>query len=214
MSEKPETRDRLEQDVQPTTEGSTPVAEKHEADRAKPTDPHRDLLTGHPGAHPLGTGIGAAVGGAAAGVGLGAAGVAIASGAAAGTAVGTAAGPVGAVTGAVIGGIVGGLAGKHIAESVNPSAEDTHWREHHRERPYYEQGTAYEEYQPAYRYGWESRERYPDRDYGQVEPHLESGWEKARDRSRLGWDKARHAVRDAWDRVAGRREDRPLPPKG
>lgn len=62
---------------------------------------NRDLITGEPGAHPLGTGVGAAIGGAATGA-----------------AVVTLAGPVGMAIGAAAGAIVGGLAGKAAAESV------------------------------------------------------------------------------------------------
>src|SRR5689334_18158256 len=102
------------------------------------TDRNPDPITGEPGSHPVGTGIGAA-----------------AVGAAAGAAGGAAAGPVGAVIGAVVGGVAGGYAGHEVAESIDPTAEDAYWREHHSKRPYYTQGTKYEDYQPAYRYGWE-----------------------------------------------------------
>jgi hypothetical protein len=160
-------------------------------------DMNRDPLTNEPGAHPVGVGVGAAVGGGAAGAALGAAG----STAAAGAVLGAAAGPVGVVAGAVAGGVVGGLIGKKVAESLNPTAEDEYWRENYRSRPYVEQGSVYEEYQPAYRYGWESRGRHEDKSFEEVEADLRSGWHKVRDKSKLEWDKARHAARDAWDRV-------------
>ena len=66
--------------------------------------PHRDPITGTPGAHPVGTGLGAAAGGIAAGA-----------------AVGTVAGPVGTVVGAAAGAVAGGLAGKGVAETVDPT---------------------------------------------------------------------------------------------
>src|SRR5438270_13023208 len=101
---------------------------------------NRDPITGEPGAHPVGTGIGAVAGGAAAGA-----------------AGGAMAGPVGAAVGAVVGGVAGGLAGKGVAESIDPSAEDAYWRENYASRPYHDQTTSYDEYRPAYRYGWEAR---------------------------------------------------------
>lgn len=164
----------------------------------KHPDENRDPLSGEPGAHPVGAGVGAAVGGGVAGGALGAAGAA----AAAGTAMGAAAGPVGAVVGAVAGGVVGGLAGKKIAENINPTVEDSYWRENYHTRPYVEKGATYEDYRPAYQYGWESRSRFHDRPFHEAESDLQKGWDKARAESKLGWDKAKHAVRDAWDRVS------------
>jgi len=146
-------------------------------------DENRDPITKAPGAHPVGVGIGAAVGGAAAGA-----------------AAGTAAGPIGTVVGAAAGAIAGGLAGKAAAEAIDPTAEDAYWRENYRTRPYYDASTNYDEYQPAYQYGWESRQRYRDRSFEEIEPELEQNW-KTKSKSRLGWDKARHAARDAWNRV-------------
>jgi hypothetical protein len=147
-------------------------------------DANPDPITGEPGAHPVGVGLGAAGGGAAAGALAGAA-----------------AGPVGAAVGAVVGAVAGGYAGKGIAESIDPTAEDAYWREHHVSRPYYEKGTSYEDYQPAYRYGWESRAQHSGRTFDEAEPDLQRGWEKVKANSRLGWEKAKGASRDAWDRI-------------
>jgi hypothetical protein len=147
-------------------------------------DNNRDPITGEPGAHPVGVGIGTAAGGAAAGA-LG----------------GAAAGPAGTVVGAVAGGVAGAFAGKSAAESIDPTAEDVYWRANHMGRPYYDKNMSYEDYQPAYRSGWESRSRYPGRSYQEIEPEIERSWERVKSKSRLSWDKAKHAVRDAWDRL-------------
>jgi hypothetical protein len=40
-----------------------------------------------------------------------------------------------------------------------------------------------------------------------VEPHLASGWERARGESALGWNDAKPAARDAWDRLENRSYD-------
>jgi len=99
-----------------TTKGKTTTAaiEKEARDEA-----NEDPITGEPASHPVGTGVGA-LGGAAAG-------------AAVGVAVG---GPVGAMIGAAVGGVAGGFAGKEVAESVNPTEEEAHWRENFGNRPY------------------------------------------------------------------------------
>jgi hypothetical protein len=182
--------------------------------RTKQTkDENRDPITEEPGAHPVGTGIGAAAGGAAGGAALGAAGAAV-EGAIAGTALG---GPVGAaiggVAGVVAGAVGGGLLGKAVAEQFDPTVEIEHWREHYRNRPYVTDDDSFEDYEPAYRYGLDSRSRYADQDYDEIEEDLERDWATARGNSRLDWERARPATRDAWDRIAAR-QGRPLPKKG
>lgn len=159
----------------------------HDRDVTNRPDANPDPITGAPGSHPVGTGVGAAGGGAA--------------GAAIGAAVSGPAAPVGAAIGAAIGAVAGGLAGKGVAESVNPTAEEEFWRDNYSSRPYVEQDTPYEDYSPAYRYGWESRTRYVDRNFDEVEDDLGRDWNRARGQSRLSWDRAKHATRDAWDRV-------------
>ncbi len=155
-----------------------------------------DPITGSPGAHPVGVGLGTALGGTAGG----AAGAALA-----GAAVGSAGGPVGTVAGVVAGGIAGAVAGKEVAESINPTREydpeeeDAYWRGNFHTRGYVEEGTNYEDYRPAYEYGWESRVLYPDRRFEDVEPDLQIGWKWTQ--ARMDWEQARPAVRDAWDRI-------------
>src|SRR5471030_2652468 len=107
----------------------------------KITDPnklsHPDPITKASGFHPVGTSVGAVAGGAAAGA-----------------AVGTVAGPAGTIAGAAVGAIVGGLAGKGVAESINPSVEDSYWRDNHA-RQAYATGYGYDDFAPAYRVGYE-----------------------------------------------------------
>ncbi|KGF72014.1 hypothetical protein DO97_13340 [Neosynechococcus sphagnicola sy1] len=147
---------------------------------------NRDPISGEPGAHPLGTGVGAA----------GAGTVATVVG-------GVVAGPVGAVVGAVVGSVVGGLAGKSTAEHINPTLEDNHWRENYSSRPYVEAGTSYEDYQLAYRTGYEGYAQYghSGRGYSDIESDLQRDYE-AKQSGNLTWEKAKHAVKDAWDRAA------------
>ena len=134
--------------------------------------------------HPVGTGAGAVAGGAAGAVG--------------GAAVG---GPIGAVVGGVAGAVAGGAAGKRLAEAINPTVEDTYWRDNFATRSYYVSGEPYELYQPAYRYGWETYPKYVGRKFEDVESELETGWEKAKGTSSLTWDRAKNATRDAWHRI-------------
>ncbi len=152
----------------------------------KETDANIDPISGETGAHPVGTGIGAASAGAA--------------GAAIGGAIG---GPVGAVVGAVVGAFSGGLAGKSVAEAIDPTVEDAYWQNNYSDRPYAETDTTYEDYQPAYRTGYEGYSRYSGtgKSFNEVEDDLQRDYETNRGKSNMQWEKAKHATRDAWDRV-------------
>jgi len=154
-------------------------------DTIKTKDENRDPITGAPGAHPVGTGVGAVVGG-------------MAAGAAAGT---VAAGPVGTLVGSAAGAIAGGLAGKAVAEHFDPTAEEAYWRDNFAREPYYQSGMSYDDYQPAYRLGWESRGRYAGKRFDDVENDLARDFESRRGKSKLSWEHGKHATRAAWDRI-------------
>lgn len=157
-------------------------------DNKKPTakdakDANRDPISGAPGAHPVGTAIGASAGG-------------IAAGAAAGT---LAAGPVGTVVGAAIGAVAGGLAGKAVAESIDPTVVDSHWRGRYEREPYFESGMTYDDYAPSYRLGADARQRNADSSFDEVESSLARDYENLKGKSRLGWEKAKRSARAGWD---------------
>lgn len=141
-----------------------------------------------PSAHPVGTGVGAAAGGAAAGA-----------------AIGTVAGPAGTIAGAAVGAIVGGLAGKGVAEKFNPTLEANYWKENHASQPYAQLGT-YEEFEPAYRVGYEG---YPSlggqySTFEQAEPELRKRYHSKV--SKMRWEDVSPATRAAWNRVVAQRE--------
>ena len=155
---------------------------KPDADR----DPaNRDPITGAPGAHPVGVGLGAVAGG-------------VAAGAAAGT---LAAGPIGTVVGAAVGAVVGGLGGKAVAEHFDPTVEEGYWRENHARQPYYQKGREFDDYAPAYRVGWEGRDRYKNDRFEDAETSLETDYNGMKGNSRLAWSDAKYAARAAWDRT-------------
>src|ERR1035437_7203377 len=113
-------------------------------------------------------------------------------------------GPVGFAVGGAIGAVTGGLAGHGVGEKVNPTVEDAYWRGNYSTRPYATAGREYSVYQPAYRYGWESREQHAGRKWNDVEKELDAGRSRRQGTAGLGWNDARPAVRDAWDRVGER----------
>lgn len=130
------------------------------------------------------------------------AGAGAVGGAVAGAAVGSVAGPVGSVLGAIAGGVAGAKAGDALAEAVNPTEYMEHFERNFRTMPYYSTGRAWSDYQPAYRYGYDSYGRYRGRRFEEVENRLERGWHDARAGSRLVWAEARDAVRDGWYHIA------------
>ena len=147
-------------------------------------DVNRDPLSGATGAHPLGTGAGAASGGVA--------------GAMVGTAVG---GPIGAVIGAAVGAVAGALAGKSAAEAVNPTAEETYWRETFVREPYYSAGKPFEYYAAGFRAGWKGRVNHDGRTFDQAENELKADYNRTRTELEPEWSEVRPAARAAWERV-------------
>src|SRR5690606_20820328 len=112
------------------------MGENYQAGKEQVRNP--DPITGEPESHPLGTGVGA--------MGAGVAGAVL------GTAV---AGPVGGVIGSPVGGILGAWGGHSLAENLDPTAEDAHWREQHPSQPYASRDhDDFEEFAPAYRAGY------------------------------------------------------------
>jgi hypothetical protein len=84
--------------------------------------------------------------------------------------------------------------------------EESYWRTNWRTRPYASSGSAdYNVYQPGYRYGYESANRYSDREWNDIESDLRTNWSTYEHRGSSTWEQVKGAVRDAWDRVTGHR---------
>jgi uncharacterized protein YcfJ len=123
------------------------------------------------------------------------------AGAITGAAVGSAAGPAGTVVGAIVGGAVGAKAGDKVAEAVNPTDYDRHFESTYRSAPYYSSERTWSDYQPAYKYGYDTYGQYRGQRFDDVEPQLERDWNVAKADSRLGWAEAKGAVRDGWHHI-------------
>lgn len=87
--------------------------------------------------------------------------------------------------------------GKSDRRILGAAAQDTYWRSRFTERDYVDPERDYEYYRPAYQYGWESRDRYADRPFHEVEDKLRERWDPQR--TGLDWDEALPAVRDAFE---------------
>lgn len=70
----------------------------------------------------------------------------------------------------------------------------------HFDAHYADDGGRWEDYEPAYRYGFQMRadHRYLGRDWSQVEPDLRDAWEL---RETGPWDRFKAAVRHGWERM-------------
>lgn len=96
---------------------------------------------------------------------------------------------------ALRGNTVGGASG------LDPVLESEYWSENWSSRPYVRADLGYSYYEPAYRFGWESRVRYAGHRWEDVEGNLMKEWSAKQGDSRSTWDEVKAAVRDAWDRV-------------
>ena len=129
------------------------------------------------------------------------AGTGAVAGAVTGAAVGSAAGPVGTLVGAIAGGMVGAKAGDSIAEAVNPTEYNQHFQTQYKSAPYYTSGREWSDYEPAYKYGYETYGQYRGKKFDDIEGDLERNWDNTRANSRLAWNEARDAVRDGWHHI-------------
>jgi hypothetical protein len=83
--------------------------------------------------------------------------------------------------------------------------EDNYWEENFSSRPYALGPDYYDQFRPAYHYGFESARHNLGRSWDDAEPDLREGWDRYRNESGSPstWDEIKAAVRDAWDRVTG-----------
>ena len=123
-------------------------------------------------------------------------------GAAAGAVAASAVGPVGTVIGAVVGAVVGGLGSDAVAASIDETPHTDYWRKNFKERPYVEKDASFDDFGPAYNYGYGARVLFVDVSFEEAEPALSRDWVQSRGESSLAWERARHPARDAWDRHA------------
>ena len=100
-------------------------------------------------------------------------------------------------------------AGKGSTASTAATGDDAWWRDNYSTRPYIDSTYGYDDYGPAYVYGYEAYQIHRGRSFDDVESELGSGWDKAKGNSRLTWEHAKAAVRDAWDRLVHRGERKP-----
>ena len=94
-----------------------------------------------------------------------------------------------------------------MAETRKWAQEDKWWEQNFNSRPY-AAGRRYEDFRPAYRYGFESGQHHMGRTWDEVESDLRTGWDKFEHRSAGGaaWENIKDAVRDAWHHITGQHD--------
>jgi hypothetical protein len=85
---------------------------------------------------------------------------------------------------------------------VYPEKEAAYWREQHSRQPY-AKNYSYEEFERAYRTGYDTFFRYPGKKFDEVEESVASDYEKAKPASALPWDTVRPAANAVWEKMAG-----------
>ena len=119
-------------------------------------------------------------------------------GAITGATIGAVGGPPGMAVGAALGAVVGGATGATAAATVNPAEYNDHFQKLYPTSSYYQPGYDWNDYQPAYEYGYHTFGHHQGKRFEDVEPQLAQKWEAAREGSRLEWANARQAVREGW----------------
>jgi len=84
--------------------------------------------------------------------------------------------------------------------NMNMDEYRTNWRNHY-QKNFGTSGMKYEQYEPAYQYGYDlyGDKRYSNWDWNRLEPEARTAWEQRYPGS--AWDKAKAAVRYAWESV-------------
>jgi DNA ligase 1 len=91
------------------------------------------------------------------------------------------------------------------SSTLDWTAEDEYWRTNYNTRPYVGSNRNYEQWQPGYRYGWESAQQYSGKQWNDIETNLRSDWDRYEHRGNSTWEQIKDAVRDGWDRMTGKR---------
>ncbi|MGA9342415.1 MAG: hypothetical protein WBV61_08795 [Rhodanobacteraceae bacterium] len=90
---------------------------------------------------------------------------------------------------------------ERAAAAIDEAAEEAYWRGSYAARPYVKEGVSYDFYRPAYRLGWEARERHVGKEWDEISDTLGQAWSADPANFEMAWEEAEPAARDAWERV-------------
>ena len=96
----------------------------------------------------------------------------------------------------------GGKSNQSGSGRVDPEKEVAYWREQHPKQPY-AKNYSYEQFEHAYRTGYDTFFRYPGKTFDEVEESVAADYEEAKPGSALPWDTVRPAANAVWEKMAG-----------
>ena len=73
-----------------------------------------------------------------------------------------------------------------------------HFRNNYEQAGYYNKERTWNDYEPAYQYGYSQYGQRRGQRFEDIENDMERGWEATKANSRLAWHEAKEAVRDGW----------------
>jgi hypothetical protein len=88
------------------------------------------------------------------------------------------------------------------SSEIDPEKEAAYWREQHLKQPY-AKDYSYEQFEHAYRTGYNSSVKYRGRNFDEVEQSVANEYENAKPGAALPWDTVRPAVKSVWERMSG-----------
>jgi hypothetical protein len=83
---------------------------------------------------------------------------------------------------------------------VDPFPDAGYWNQQFTREPYFLEGDSYDDFDPAYRLGYNARRQHPELGFDRLETQLQREWAASKGLSRLDWSRARHAALRAWER--------------
>jgi hypothetical protein len=94
-------------------------------------------------------------------------------------------------------------------DKITPDSKDDDYYRSDWDTNYAALGGAYDDYAPAYRYGSESRSKFANRNWDEVETDLRSDWDSRYNTSGepSTWEKFKAAVRHGWDKITPDTDD-------
>lgn len=93
--------------------------------------------------------------------------------------------------------------GPTATQPVDLKAEEEYWRKHHKDQPHASEDTTFEQFAPAYRVGAQAADKYPGKEFDEIEVDVALDYEKHEVGSALPWDHVRQASKAAWAKVSG-----------
>ena len=75
------------------------------------------------------------------------------------------------------------------------------WESNFGTRQYASADRSFADYEPGYRFGYDSANKYRGQPWDDIEPDLRNDWDHYEHRGQSTWENVKDSVRDAWDRL-------------